>query len=105
MDNDNFGLEDENEELRMASLDGIEMANNVQRLTEDREKLSVDLADKVNTIKKLLDDNTMLQEKLRRAQEAAALMFSNQGFNSTLKGGGGNLSMSRAHPGDSMHLY
>lgn len=33
----------ENEELRQAALDGIEIAKAVQELTKEREQLSVDL--------------------------------------------------------------
>lgn len=50
----------ENEELRQFSLDGYQIAKNVQSLTSEREKLSVDLADKATTIKKLLDENEFL---------------------------------------------
>ena len=54
----------ENEELRQFSLDGYEIAKNVQALSTEREILSVDLADKANVIKKLLDENEMLTRKL-----------------------------------------
>ena len=57
----------ENEELRQFSLDGYEIAKNVQALTFEREKLSVDLADKAQMIRKLLDKNEKLTEKLRMA--------------------------------------
>jgi hypothetical protein len=43
---DNDGLAGENEELRQFSLDGYQIAKNVQALSAEREKLSVDLADK-----------------------------------------------------------
>lgn len=36
----------ENEELRQAALDGIEIAKAVQELTKEREQLSVDLQDR-----------------------------------------------------------
>ena len=42
--NEQFGAE--NEELRQFSLDGYDIAKNVQILTSEREILSVDLADK-----------------------------------------------------------
>ena len=45
-ENENEELANENEELRQYSLDGYEIAKNVQALTTEREKLSVDLADK-----------------------------------------------------------
>ena len=54
---DNDSLAVENEELRQFSLDGYAIAKNVKSLTADREELSVDLADKASTIRKLLDEN------------------------------------------------
>ena len=57
LENDNDNLANENEELRQYSLDGYQIAKNVQNLTSEREKLSVDLADKAQTIKKLLEEN------------------------------------------------
>ena len=45
-ENENDTLANENEDLRQFSLDGYEIAKNVQVLTAEREKLSVDLADK-----------------------------------------------------------
>lgn len=68
---DNDSLADENEELRQFSLDGYEIAKNVQALTGEREKLSVDLADKAQMIRKLLDENEKLTSKLRYAQDEA----------------------------------
>jgi predicted RNase H-like nuclease (RuvC/YqgF family) len=62
---DNEDLANENEELRQFSLDGYQIAKNVQSLGNEREKLSVDLADKANTIKKLLDENETLSLRLR----------------------------------------
>jgi len=52
-------------------LDGYEIAKNVQSLAAEREKLSVDLADKAQTIRKLLDENEKLNKGLRNAQEEA----------------------------------
>ena len=43
---ENEQLAKENDELRRFSMDGFVIARNVQQLSEDREKLSVDLADK-----------------------------------------------------------
>ena len=65
LENDNECLANENEELRQFSLDGYQLGKNVQSLTHEREKLSVDLADKANTIKKLLDENERLSMRLR----------------------------------------
>ena len=65
LENDNEALANENEELRQFSLDGYQLGKNVQNLTQEREKLSVDLADKANTIKSLLDENERLSLRLR----------------------------------------
>jgi regulator of replication initiation timing len=54
---DNDSLAVENEELRQFSLDGYAIAKNVKTLSSERECLSVDLSDKANTIRKLLDQN------------------------------------------------
>ena len=54
----------ENEELRQAALDGIEIAKAVQELTREREQLSVDLQDRGTTIKKLIEDNNSLSMRL-----------------------------------------
>ena len=43
---DNQELANENEELRQFSLDGYQIAKGVQSLSDERERLSVDLADK-----------------------------------------------------------
>lgn len=65
VENDNEALANENEELRQFSLDGYQLGKNVQSLTGEREQLSVDLADKANLIKKLLDENERLSMRLR----------------------------------------
>ena len=57
LEQDNDTIADENEELRQFSIDGYEIAKNVKMLSSEREKLSVDLADKAQTIKNLLDEN------------------------------------------------
>lgn len=53
--------------MRQISLDGYQIARNVQNLNSEREKLSVDLADKTTMIKKLLDENEKLSVGLRVA--------------------------------------
>lgn len=68
---DNDALAVENEELRQFSLDGYAIAKNVKALSNEREDLSVDLADKTDHIKKLLDQNECLQRQLRDAQDHA----------------------------------
>lgn len=67
----NRNLLSENEELRQAALDGIEIAKAVQELTREREQLSVDLHDRASTIKKLIDDNNSLGMRLNMAQKEA----------------------------------
>jgi len=62
----------ENEELRSAALDGIEIAKAVQDLTKEREALSSDLQDRAATIKKLIEDNNNLSLRLSIAQKEAA---------------------------------
>lgn len=73
-ESDNLAVADENEELRQFSLDGYQIAKNVQSLSHEREKLSVDLADKASIIKRLLSENEQLQGNLRQAQDHAALL-------------------------------
>ena len=64
LENDNEALANENEELRQFSLDGYQLGKNVTNLSTERELLSVDLADKATTIKKLLDENERLGQRL-----------------------------------------
>ena len=71
LERDNETMATENEELRQFSLDGYQIAKNVQMLAAEREKLSVDLADKAQTIRKLLDENEKLHSKLKFAQDEA----------------------------------
>lgn len=68
LETDNESLANENEELRQFSLDGYQLGKQVQSMTEERTKLSVDLADKADTIKRLLDENEALSAKLRQVQ-------------------------------------
>ena len=71
LENDNDGLASSNEELRQFSLDGYEFGKRFQSLSQERQKLSVDLADQAGTIKRLLDENERLSMKLRQAQDNA----------------------------------
>ena len=72
LETDNEALANENEELRQFSLDGYQLGKNVTNLTQEREVLSVDLADKAATIKKLLDENENLSRRLSQAKANAA---------------------------------
>jgi hypothetical protein len=67
LENINRNLMVENEELRQAALDGIEIAKAVQELTRERETLSVDLQDRGSTVKKLIEDNNNLSLRLNIA--------------------------------------
>ncbi len=79
LDDINKNLLGENEELRQAALDGIEIAKAVQDLTREREQLSVDLQDRGSTIKKLIEDNNNLSLRLNiAAKEAEQLENLNQ---------------------------
>ena len=60
LEDDNEELAKQNDEFRKGAMDGITMVRHVERLTADRDKLSVDLADKALTIRKLLEDNSYL---------------------------------------------
>lgn len=67
VEDENKSLVDENMDLRQASLDGIAIADAFETLTKEREKLSVDLADRAATIKRLLEQNSQLMTKLKKA--------------------------------------
>ena len=66
---DNDAVASENEELRHFSMNGYQIAKNVQALQQERETLSVDLADKANTIKSLLNQNETLSANLRHIND------------------------------------
>ena len=65
---ENTNLANDNEELRQFSLDGFEIARSAQVLSDEREKLSIDLADKAKTIKRLLDEHENYERSLRETQ-------------------------------------
>ena len=67
LEHDNIEVANQNDELRMGALDGIEMAKSVDVLSHEREKLSIDIADKAMTIRKLLEDNNNLSIRLNQA--------------------------------------
>lgn len=74
-ENENDELAKQNDEFRRGAMDGITMVRHVEGLTADRDKLSVDLADKALTIRKLLEDNQYLQNKLTNAQAQASVIL------------------------------
>ena len=57
-------LAEQNDTYRQGAMDGILMAKHCDELHEERESLSVDLADKAITIRKLLEDNSYLHNKV-----------------------------------------
>ena len=67
----NNKLQRENEDLRTAAVDGIEIAKVVQEMTRQREDLSRELQDRAGTIKKLIEDNNNLSVRLNIAQREA----------------------------------
>ena len=64
LETSNHELMVENDHLRQFSMDGFHIAKNVQSLSNEREKLSVDLADKASVISKLLEENEKLKKSL-----------------------------------------
>lgn len=50
-------------------------------MTKEREQLSVDLADRSLSVKKLLEENTNLQLRLKKAQEEADKLVALTGGN------------------------
>ena len=66
LEDDNQQLMEENVELRQASLDGIAIAEAFETLSREREKLSVDLAERTATIKRLLEHNNELAMRLKQ---------------------------------------
>lgn len=55
IEKENQELAQENEELRKFSMDGYKIAESVNQLSAEREKLTIDLADQAETIKNLLE--------------------------------------------------
>ena len=66
LEEDNQIMVEENMELRQASLDGIAIAEAFETLSKERERLSVDLAERTATIKRLLEHNNELASKLKQ---------------------------------------
>lgn len=60
IERENDTLAKENEELRQFSMDGFKIAQNVNTLSAEREKLTCDLADQADMIRDLLEENKRL---------------------------------------------
>lgn len=61
----------ENEEMRQTSLDSIEIANAIQDITREREQLSADLSKHSLVVRRLVEENEELSQKLVLAQKEA----------------------------------
>jgi len=68
IEKENLELAQENEELRKFSMDGYKIAESVNQLSAEREKLTIDLADQAQTIKNLLEQNKWLQRQLDKSK-------------------------------------
>ena len=66
IEEENQELNQENAELRMASLDGIAIAEAFETLSKEREKLSNDLAERSLMIKRLIEHNNDLSFRLKQ---------------------------------------
>ena len=79
LEEESNNLIEDNEQLRQASLDGIEIAKAVQELTKQREQLSVDLADRASSLKKLMEDNehlrAVIQQKRAEVERVSNVLF------------------------------
>ena len=64
IEQENQELAKENEELRVFSMNGYKIAESVNQLSAEREKLTIDLADQAETIKNLLEQNRKLQKQI-----------------------------------------
>lgn len=62
-----------NDSFRHGAMDAVSLARQVEELQRDRERLSVDLADKTATIKKLLEDNQFLHDRIGAARVDAKI--------------------------------
>ena len=72
---ENKAIIEDNMELSQASLDGIAIADAFETLTKEREHLSVDLADRAATIKRLLDEDSHLTHKLMQSETEEHIMY------------------------------
>ena len=62
-------------ELRKSSMDGLEIAGIVQEIAREREQMSIDLANRSLTIKKLIEENISLQEQIDELQNKGKILF------------------------------
>lgn len=61
----------QNELLKQSAMDGVEIANVMQKMATERENLSTELATKGLTVKRLLQENIELKARLKKAEEEA----------------------------------
>lgn len=64
IEQENITLANENDELRTFSMDGFKIAQNINNLSAEREKLTADLADQAKMINHLIQENERLKAQL-----------------------------------------
>ncbi|EAS03032.2 hypothetical protein TTHERM_00444150 (macronuclear) [Tetrahymena thermophila SB210] len=68
-------IQNENLELKQNCLQGQELSKSLQKILQEREKFSIDLAEKSYTLQILIEDNKSLKQKLHTAQKQANQMM------------------------------
>ncbi|KAL4445718.1 hypothetical protein ABPG74_006269 [Tetrahymena malaccensis] len=68
-------IQNENLELKQNCLQGQELSKSLQKILQEREKFSIDLAEKSYTLQILIEDNKSLKQKLHTAQKQATQMM------------------------------
>jgi hypothetical protein len=71
LEQDNLTLSHDNSELRLQSLEGFELAKTAERLSDEREVLSIDIADKAKAIRLLLAENSKLKDQITQTVKRA----------------------------------
>ena len=61
----NYELAAENDKLRLTAKESLQLIENAASLQNDIEKMSLQLADKATTIRKLIEDNTKLAKLIK----------------------------------------
>ena len=69
IESENVTLADENDELRTFSQDGFKIAESITGLSDERAKLTMDLADQADQITMLLERKESLQRQLQEIME------------------------------------
>ncbi|KAL4493540.1 hypothetical protein ABPG72_007548 [Tetrahymena utriculariae] len=77
-------IQNENLELKQNCLQGQELSKSLQKILQEREKFSIDLAEKSYTLQILIEDNKSLKQKLHTAQKQATQMMHEYQLQQTL---------------------